>query len=93
MECSGIPDGQSNTRDSIASHLGTHFFDDQIDIIRNYHHQQGIPHATALLLHNLARQKHNSTYFEPYTSNLQSLASQKPQLTALIQNILQELEP
>jgi hypothetical protein len=94
MQCSDIPNGESNTRDSIASHLGTHFSEDEHFLIHNHHssNHQGIPLATALLLHNFARQKHNSSYFEPYTNNLQNMVEQKPHLAEIIQNILHELE-
>ncbi|KAG2177910.1 hypothetical protein INT43_003157 [Umbelopsis isabellina] len=92
QECCLIPDGEENTRDSIASHLGTHFFEDQYPEPHSHSHQQGIPLATALLLQNLARQKHNSAYFVPYTGELQNMVDQKPQLAEIIQNILHELQ-
>ncbi|KAG2179642.1 hypothetical protein INT44_006490, partial [Umbelopsis vinacea] len=91
MECSDIPDGESNTRDSIASHLGTHFFEHLCEHYHEHEHH-GIPLATALLLHNFARHKGNSPYFEPNTCRLKGMLDNKPHLAGIIQNILQELE-
>ncbi|KAH8548185.1 hypothetical protein BGW37DRAFT_507757 [Umbelopsis sp. PMI_123] len=91
MECSDIPDGESNSRDSIASHLGTHFFEHLCEHYHGHEHH-GIPLATALLLHNFARQKGNSPYFEPYTNHLKGMMDNKPHLAGIIQNILHELE-